>query len=390
MANLLKGYTSLLQPVNLLPDVLAGGGGYGGGGYPLSGTIFFTGSYFEKNISSFLKCQFRGENSSSYFTYEFSNRSLHITGHLEGSRSTASPILVIIFDIPALLLKKLTTATCRYTENTNSQLYIRFTNYSGSRTLYYTKYGSSPMVNIGMQQSSASTICFEILGRDTIDVHDFDITITDVAIYEGAYTNPPFCESIAQLNNEGLMGNFISSNYPQPKIAHCGTEGQNKWIRLAKLHISSSEALPQYMRAILKVNHQHTTNNNCFDLYYINILYNRVTSFTGSDHLWADIKCITRINLIPDSNRLPSFSKFRIARNGSSQLFFSGFMQNQTVPITSFTYNMYILEYYNTNSSKPFDYYSLDTQYQSSYDGTSDSKDTVDDITPTFIDTWTK
>lgn len=257
MARLLKGFTDLLQPINLLPDVLAGGGGY-----PLSGT--FTASSGATFISKDI--QIRTYNSNTTLTYTFSNRTLRIQGTVTPSSTTIAFVGFRGSEGNNLPLNELSTGIVTWTNNSSSEVTYSLSNSSGGRVAYYTYQKDNTAINIGCQTVSSSFLGFAIFAplNKTVTV---DVTINNVAVYEGAYTNPPFCKSIAQLSNEGLTGLLSNRNYS-----------------FKSLTSNTSSVDTAHRCRLFKIATSGTNNSFCYDFF----LYKRITT---TIHSACKVKC---------------------------------------------------------------------------------------------------
>lgn len=197
MARLLKGYTDLLQPINLLPDVLAGGGGY-----PLNGSIGNVSSTVQHISDLVVVAGYNGTFTD--VTYSFSNRTLTISGKISSIGTAANHAVFMVEVVEGLLLRDNTvyTIACKaILDNPNNIINVL---HSGG-IIYANSAKNDGAVRV---QTKGNASVIQIGSYNLINNHvgeTFTFTITDVVLYEGAYPNPSFCKSIAQLNNEGLM-----------------------------------------------------------------------------------------------------------------------------------------------------------------------------------------
>lgn len=199
MARLLRGYTDLLQPVNLLPDVLAGGGGY-----PLSQHYDSIGST-RINISDKIKVA-GYQTTWKNVNIQFSNRNLTITLTVNSFTSQYPVLMIEALDTNTSLvaIDKVFTIACKGHAPDGCNLRTLKSN----SIQYYDRHSNTEAVSIAnfINSTSKAIQVGTFNGPTTAKSGDtYTFTITDTVLYEGAYTNPPFCKSITQLNNEGLM-----------------------------------------------------------------------------------------------------------------------------------------------------------------------------------------
>lgn len=265
MAKVLHGFTDLLQPINLLPDVLAGGGGY-----PLSGSMKDGSS-----ISDRLNITYGSESGGKTVTYNFSNRNLRVyTDNTNNLR-----FFIYIQKVGSAVANTIYTFKVELENNSTSNASFRLS--YGSGGIYYysstqTNGNIVTLTSIGMATGSYGYgIWFQIPSGES---GKLDFTIKNVAVYEGAYTKPPFCKSIAQLNNEGLMGNLVTSDLSQVyknNAVYLSTSGSSsQWYRLLCLPTQTNHLYKICLTADKGFNNRYPHNDSIELNYFVHELPN--------------------------------------------------------------------------------------------------------------------
>jgi hypothetical protein len=178
-------------------------------------------------------------------TITYSSNSLTFTGTVESVDTNVSggSQIRIITAGNIVAPKKIYTCVCNYTSNINE---LEVTPYVvGAYTnLYRSSYNGKNKIQIYISGSSAREFVASIILKQEYVGQTISFSITDLALYEGAFCNPPMSKSLDVLNTpniiykERLYGNKYGS-YPKRS-----TTNVKEWKRIYEVPVYNNNINP--------------------------------------------------------------------------------------------------------------------------------------------------
>jgi hypothetical protein len=197
--SLVKGFTDILTPVNLVPNCdFSRGGGF----WPSTFNVSTYTSQF--NIRDEWKLQTGIELNISNITITLNVNVVTISFHVDSATGNTNNSQVRLCTTSNIVKKDhLYTCSCKYTVNTLGLEVAPYT--SGSSVNYYrSSYDGKSKVQIYRTVADTYLVLSCMIPTDVVG-KDIEITISDICLYEGMFCDPPYKVSLDSLPSTPFM-----------------------------------------------------------------------------------------------------------------------------------------------------------------------------------------
>ena len=189
--SLVKGFTDILTPVNLIPnsDFLRGGG------LPTVVTRDTLNNASAQVAENIFVVNTASGVSVSNLVVTRSGGNLNIKAHITRS-SLSNQVIALYSNRPKSRYGQVYTNRCYLKDNSNNQIRPTIGFEAGTTTTFYQEYKDNVCVNVRTPGGDNTYPLIRVYSDSTASELDIDIDVSEFASYEGAFCNPPYIKSL--------------------------------------------------------------------------------------------------------------------------------------------------------------------------------------------------